>query len=74
MEVTVFGRKGCSYCDKAVAYLDRLNIEHTYIDVNEDFEAALDLAKTFGQYKTVPQIVIDNELIGGYTELTEKVM
>lgn len=72
MEIKVYGRAGCKFCDLSKDYLNRMGVAFEYIDINEDFEAAMELKKNFGLFKTVPQIVIDNELIGGYTELTNK--
>ena len=69
MNVTVYGRTGCTYCDKAKELLEYKEISYNYIDINEDFDAALELKNKYGMFKTVPQIVIDNELIGGYTDL-----
>lgn len=70
MDIQVYGKAGCIFCDKAKAYLDGLNLPFEYIDINEDFEAAFEFKEKFGNFKTVPQIVVDNELIGGYNELT----
>jgi glutaredoxin len=70
MDITVYGREGCTYCDKAKDYLRKMNLPFNYVDINEDFDAAMELKEKFGAFKTVPQIVIDNELIGGYSELT----
>lgn len=73
MEVTVYGRKGCKFCDLSKDHLKGLGVDFKYIDINEDFEAAMELKNKFGMFKTVPQIVVDNELIGGYTELVKTI-
>jgi glutaredoxin len=68
--IEVYGRQGCKFCDLAKEYLDNVGLPYQYIDINENFEKALELKNKYGMFKTVPQIVIDNELIGGYSELT----
>jgi glutaredoxin len=67
--VVIYGKVGCSFCDKAKAYLKEQGTEYQYIDIMEDFDSAFEFTKEYGIIKTVPQIVIDNVLIGGYTDL-----
>lgn len=70
MDVVIYGRAGCKFCDLSKDYLENMGVAFRYIDINQDFESAMELKNKFGVFKTVPQIVIDNELIGGYSELT----
>ena len=66
----VYGKAGCTFCDKAVALLKEYEIGYEYIDLMED-EDALKMIKGSG-YRTVPQIFTDNGThIGGYTELVQ---
>jgi glutaredoxin 3 len=58
----------CGYCVRAKALLDgkKLEYEEIHLDDDESFRQRLfDL--TGG--RTVPQILIDGNVIGGYTEL-----
>ena len=51
--------------------LDNLGIEYTEKKF-EDFESVDDMLEDIGKkVKTMPQIKIDNELIGGYHQLVE---
>jgi glutaredoxin len=71
--IVVYGRQDCAYCDKAKSYLESLNSEYQYIDIT--FWPKEDKEKLKAKYKvkTVPVIIIDGVLIGGYNELVQKV-
>jgi glutaredoxin len=67
-QAVVWSKYHCPYCDQAKALLDRHAItyqEHRIGDgyTREDFLEAVPGART------VPQIFLDGELIGSYTEL-----
>lgn len=67
--VTIFGRKGCGFCVRAKDLCEQQNLEHRYIDIQEENISKADLEKTVGKpVDTVPQIFIGKEHIGGYTE------
>jgi glutaredoxin 3 len=66
--VQVYSTPYCGYCVRAKALLDRLRIPFEEIDVAGNYAARAWLAQTTGQ-RTVPQIFIDGESIGGYREL-----
>jgi len=69
----VIARAKCPYCTKAKAYLEQkqLPFEYCLIDGSEEL---LGYYKTSYKHDTVPIVVIkeggvDDQLIGGYTEL-----
>ena len=72
MNIVVYGKKSCVYCTKAREWLAERNLSYTYIDVWDDIDSE-ELAILKAQYKmkTVPIVVIDDKLIGGYLELTK---
>lgn len=60
----------CPYCDNAKAFLDKNGKTYTFKDVQSHRQELMDLrglSDLKGQ--TVPQVFIDGEYIGGYTEL-----
>lgn len=69
MSITIYGREGCEYCKKSQSLLDKKSYIYEYLDVTKDKEA-LSFVKGIGM-KTVPVIVIDGEIIGGYSELLD---
>ena len=71
MKIIVYSKPACQYCDKAKALLTRLGHNYTEKVVTKDIsleEFFKELGKTV---RTIPQIVIDENHIGGYNELTE---
>jgi len=69
MRVTVYGTDHCSYCRRAEALLAGKGIPYRYLDVTDDPEARADLLDLAKGRRTVPVIVLDDEVIGGYREL-----
>jgi len=66
-KVTVYTTDYCPFCDAALALLKSKNIPYEEIDVTKP-EAKQALKQKTG-WRTVPQIFIDEKLIGGYQEL-----
>jgi glutaredoxin 3 len=60
----------CGYCDLAKALLDRKGVDYEEIDVAADAAFRQKLVELTGRW-TVPQVVIDEEPVGGYAELRE---
>jgi len=58
----------CGYCVRAKALLDGRGIDYDEIDLGDDPRFRAHLNELTGGW-TVPQIVIDDQVIGGYTEL-----
>jgi len=71
MKVTVYSKPACQFCDKAKALLTQLKIEYTEKVVTKDISLE-ELFKELGKtVRTIPQIVIDENHIGGFNELRE---
>ena len=65
---TVYGKKGCSFCEKAVRLLENTQESYNYIDIDKLPEAR-EYIQSIGA-KTVPQVFDDDDnRIGGYEEL-----
>ena len=58
----------CGYCVRAKALLDGLGLAYDEIDLDDDPAFRATLHGLTGGW-TVPQILIDDRPIGGYTEL-----
>jgi glutaredoxin 3 len=67
-EVKVYTTSTCPYCVRAKSVLAKRGIAFEEINVSGDFEKRDWLVKATGQ-KTVPQIFIDGQSIGGSDEL-----
>jgi glutaredoxin 3 len=67
-KVIVYSTRWCGYCVRAKALLDSRGIEYEEISLDDDPAFRQKLFDLTGNW-TVPQILIDGEPIGGYTEL-----
>lgn len=66
--IEVYGRDGCSYCEKAVNLLEMKRTPFTYFKVGKDLTVE-ELLEKFPGTKTVPIVVVHGMKIGGYSEL-----
>jgi glutaredoxin 3 len=64
----VYTKTNCPYCFKATNLLDKMKIRYQEVSLNEDKELHEKLINQTTQ-TTVPYIYINNEFIGGYTDL-----
>ena len=68
MSVTIYTTSRCGYCVAAKNLLRRRGIPYEEIDVTGNAEKRTWLAQATGR-RTVPQIFIRGEAIGGYDDL-----
>jgi glutaredoxin 3 len=66
--IRVYSTRWCGYCVRAKALLDGKHLEYEEVLLDEAPDFRRTLHELTGGW-TVPQIVIDGEPIGGYTEL-----
>ena len=67
-DVTIYTTRLCGYCFAAKRLLNARRIPYEEIDVSGDADKRAWLVEATGQ-RTVPQIFIKGESIGGYEEL-----
>ncbi len=67
-DVQVYTTDYCPYCTRAKALLDKRGIAYEEIDITDEPDKRAWLVKTTGR-RTVPQIFIKGEAIGGSDEL-----
>ncbi len=67
MKVEIYSKPQCPYCVQAKALAEREGYELTYKMLDEDFDRET-LMETFPGARTFPQIIVDGEKIGGFTE------
>ena len=68
MTVTIYTKDLCGYCDMAKATLDRLGIKYEAKNLGTDITRE-ELLEILPNARTMPQIIINKEAIGGYNEL-----
>jgi glutaredoxin 3 len=67
-QIRIYTTRWCGYCYRAKALLDQRGVPYEEIALDDDPEFRRTLQRVTGGW-TVPQILIDNEPIGGYAEL-----
>jgi glutaredoxin 3 len=71
MKAIVWSKYHCPYCDQAKALLTQKGIEFEEKKIGDGFTKE-DLLEAVPTARTVPQIFLDGELVGGFTELRKK--
>ena len=69
-KVEIYSRSNCSYCVMAMNFFDSKGIKYDVYSA-DDPKVFEEMLVRNPQARTVPQIFIDDELIGGYTDLVE---
>jgi len=67
-KVTIYSKTYCPYCVRAKKLLENKGVPFEEIMVDSDPKLFADLKQKTGMM-TVPQIFINEKLVGGYTEL-----
>ena len=68
--IEVYSTPNCPFCVSAKALLKSKNLSFQEIDVSNDIESLQKMIKLSG-LRTVPQIFINNQSIGGFDELSK---
>ena len=68
MKAIVWSKSLCPYCDKAIHELTKRGIEYEVRKIGEGWTKE-QLLEEVPNARSVPQIIIDGKLIGGYTDL-----
>jgi len=71
MEIIIYSKQNCTFCNKAKHLVKSLGYEYTEKKM-EEFDSPQAMLEDIGkQVRTMPQIKIDGQLIGGYNQLVE---
>ena len=70
-KVEIYSKSNCSYCVMAMSFFDSKGIKYDVYSA-DDPKIFQEMLERNPQARTVPQIFIDDKLIGGYTDLVEK--
>jgi glutaredoxin 3 len=66
--ITVYTTEPCAYCRQAKALLAKRGLAYDEINLAMDADGRSELALRTGMM-TFPQVIIGDELVGGFTEL-----
>ena len=68
--VKIYTREWCGYCTAALRLLKQKGVEFEHIDCSADPATRKWLVEATGR-TTVPQIFIDGQPVGGYTDIRD---
>lgn len=73
MKIVVYSKNNCQFCNKAKHMISSLGLEYEEKSLEKDFDSdPTKLIEDIGKpVRTMPQIKIDGQLIGGYNQLIE---
>ncbi|ALO44150.1 glutaredoxin 3 [Pseudoalteromonas phenolica] len=66
--ITLFHKDYCPYCKAAKALLAKLEWQYKEIEVSDDQDAFNNMVELSGGRRTVPQIFINDQHIGGFDD------
>ena len=67
-KIILYSKNLCGYCTMAKSWLNNKNVVYEEINIDEP-EIREKFMKDYPDLRSMPQIFIDNENIGGYREL-----
>ena len=71
MEIVIYSKNNCVFCNKAKHLVKSLGLTYTEKKM-EEFDSPQAMLEDIGkQVRTMPQIKIDDKLVGGYNQLVE---
>ena len=69
--VKIYGKPSCGYCVMAESLCKQKSVPYQYLSLDKDYTTE-EFFETFPGARTFPQIQIEGENIGGYTELEQR--
>jgi glutaredoxin 3 len=66
--VTVYSTEPCSFCRRVKGLLEARGIDYSEVNLTKDPDGRVELAKRTGMM-SFPQVLVGDELVGGYAEL-----
>lgn len=68
-EIVIYSTKICPYCERAKILLKKKDQQWKEIDVSHDEKLRNEMIEKAGGKRTVPQIFIDGNHVGGFDDL-----
>ena len=71
MIVKIYSTAICPYCERAKMLLEKRNIKYTEFKIDEDVKLFEEMLALSNGRRSVPQIFINDQHIGGYDDLVD---
>lgn len=68
--ITIYGKPQCPFCDKAKNLCEQRGYKYEYKTLGKDYQIE-ELLETFPGAKTVPQIIINSQKVGGFNDFED---
>lgn len=69
-EILLYKKIPCPYCDRAMNLLNDKGVTYQVIDLTDRQDELMRIKQQWG-WQTVPVIIINGQLVGGYMDLKE---
>ena len=69
--ITIYSTKTCPYCTRAKQLLDAKRASYTELFIDEQPELFAEMQSLCDNRRTVPQIIINKQAIGGFDDLAK---
>jgi len=70
MKIVIWSKENCSHCKTTKLFLEQKNLPYEERVIGRDV-SKIDLLEVVPDAKTVPQVFIDDDLVGGYQDLVQ---
>jgi glutaredoxin 3 len=67
-QVKIYTKDPCPFCVRAINLLEELKVDYEEVDLTGK-DAEIQKLKNETGWRTVPIIMVDGKLVGGYTDL-----
>lgn len=67
MKFTVYSKDNCPYCNKVKQVLELIEADYVVYDLDNHFTKD-EFYSEFGKGSTFPQVIVDDEHVGGCTD------
>jgi glutaredoxin 3 len=69
-KITVYTTEPCSFCSRVKGLLTARGLEFQEVNLTKDPAGRVELARRTGMM-SFPQVLVDDQLLGGYTEVQQ---
>ena len=70
-KIIIYTKDNCPFCDMAKNLMNNKNLQYKEVNVSNDQVKIDEMIKKAAGRRSVPQIFIDGDLIGGFDDLSE---
>lgn len=72
-QVLMISSSKCVYCDQAKSLLTEYGYAYRDVDLYDPnkLDEVIAFTENYGNFQTVPQIVIEDQIVGGYEDLVK---